>query len=195
MRQDNQAATRRTRSPSPPPPSSYQNQITILEDLVRQKSAIFRQICIGPRQRFATAAAICGADLCNEAICQFVTKFVWNLGRFLQPEPFVTMPDHGHLPIYHQICIGSGQIFTAAAICYCATKIVQSLSRSPRPRPSASLSPNFVSDLGRFRGHLPVYYQICMGPRQISALAAICHQICIESGEIFTTAAICQATT
>lgn len=107
------------------------------------------------------------------AICQFTTKpvrkladlhhrhctnkFLWILGRFLRPHSFAGIRANfrirGHLPVCHQICVGSGQISATAVICLCAAKWADFHDR----------------------GYLPVCYQDFLGSGQIFTTAAICH--------------------
>ena len=51
-------------------------------------------------------------------ICQFTTKFVYNLSRFLQ-----RFCNSGNLPGCYQICKRSGQVSATAAICQFTPKL------------------------------------------------------------------------
>lgn len=90
---------------------------------------------------------------------------------------WANLRNSGHLPVCPQICVGSEKIFTTAAICYWAAKIVQSLSISLRQRTLTSWPPNLyrVSADSHNRGHLPLCHQICIGSRQVLTTTAICH--------------------
>lgn len=71
--------------------------------------------------------------------------------------------DRGYLPVCYQDFIGSGQIFTTAAICHYATKFVWSLKKFSA---TSAVWADFHN-----RGLL--YHQISMWPKQISAIAVI----------------------
>lgn len=97
-------------------------------------------------------------------------KIVWgdrgHLGRSLQPRPIC----HFVRKLYEADFRDRCHLFRLPPNLY------RTLSRFLQQRLSASLTTNLCRIWAGFcnSGHLPVYYQICMRPWQISATVAIC---------------------